>query len=196
MSSELVAILEKESAAEVARLKAEAEAQADKLEAEAKAAAQAYVQTQRQRLETERRAAIAKAQSAAQVQAAALILRAKDEVVARVFSRAEQVLNQLPHDRPRYTVLLGGLIKEAAAGMSGRLVVEVHPEDREAVMRAARELGLDAEVRAADDVRGGIRVATPDGRFVVENTLASRLERVRPVLASEVAQLLWGGAGA
>lgn len=192
MSSELVAILEKESAAEVARLKAEAEAQADKLEAEATATAKAYVEGQRQRLETERKAAIAKAQSAAQVQAAALVLRAKDEAVTEVFSRAVQVLNQLQQDRPRYTAVLGGLIREAAAGFSGRLVVEVHPEDREAATRAGRELGLDAEIRTADDVRGGARVATPDGRFVVENTLASRIERVRPVLASEVAQLLWG----
>src|SRR5574341_1947628 len=192
MSSELVAILEKESAAEVARLKAEAEAQADTLEAEAKAAAKACLESQRQRLETERRAAIAKAQSAAQVQAAALILRAKDEAVVHVFSQAQQELSRLQQDRPRYPAVLGGLIKEAAAGLSGHLVVDVNPLDREAAARVVRELGLDAEIRTADDVRGGALVATPDGRFVVENTLRSRIERVRPLLASEVAQLLWG----
>jgi V/A-type H+-transporting ATPase subunit E len=192
MSSELVAILEKESAAEVARLRAEAKAQADKVEAEAKSAAQAYLEGQRRRLEAEHKGAIAKAQSAAQVQAAALILRAKDDAMTEVFSRAEQALSRLQRDRLRYTAVLGGLIKEAAAGLSGHVIVEVNPEDREPATRAVRELGLDAEVRTAEDVRGGTRVATPDGRFVVENTLASRIERVRPVLASELAQLLWG----
>ncbi len=68
--------------------------------------------------------------------------------------------------------------------------LDVHSR-REAAARA-RELGLDAEIRTVDHVRGGVRVATPDGRFVVENTLGSRIERVRPLLASEVAQLLWG----
>jgi len=31
-----------------------------------------------------------------------------------------------------------------------------------------------------------------DSRFIVENTLASRLERVKTLLAPEIAALLWG----
>jgi len=192
MSSELVAMLEKESAAEIAGVLADAKARAEQVEAEAKAAAQAYVESQRQRLEAERKAAMAKAQSGAQVQAAALVLRAKDEAVAGVFRQAGQALLRLQQDRARYAAVLRGLIKEAAAGLSGRIVIEVHPEDRETASQAVRELGLEADVRTADHVRGGARVATPDRRFVVENTLASRIERARPLLASEVAQLLWG----
>ena len=192
MSSELTAILQKEAAAEIARVLADAKARAEQVEAEAKAAAQAYVESQRQRLEAERKAAMAKAQSGAQVQAAALVLRAKDEAVAGVFRQAGQALLRLQQDRARYAAVLRGLIKEAAAGLSGRIVLEVHPEDRETAVHLVRELGLDAEVRTADDVRGGARVATPDRRLFVENTLASRIERVRPLLVSEVAQLLWG----
>lgn len=191
MSSELVVLLEKESAAEIARVLADAKARAEQLEAEARAAAQAYVEGQRQRLDVERKAAMAKAQSGAQVQAAAQVLRAKDEAIAEVFLRAEQALLRVQQDRARYAAVLRGLIKEAAEELSGRIVIEVHPEDRETAAQAVRALGLDAEVRPADDARGGARVATPDGRFVVENTLASRIERARPLLASEVAQLLW-----
>jgi len=192
MSSELVAILEKESAAEAARVLAEAKPRAEEIEAEGRAAAQAYVESQRQRLETERKAAMAKAQSAAQVRAAALVLRAKDEAIADVFLRATQALLRAQEDRARYAGLLRGLIREAASGLGGRVVVEVHADDRELAAQAIRELGLDAEVRTAGDIHGGVRIATPDRRFTVENTLASRLERVRPLVASEVAQLLWG----
>jgi vacuolar-type H+-ATPase subunit E/Vma4 len=192
MSSELVALLEKESAAEIARLLGEGKVRADQIEAEAKTAADAYVEEQRRRLNTERQAALAKAQSGAQVQAAALVLRAKDQAIDEVFMQAEQALDRTQQNRTEYARILRGLIREAAAGLSGRIVVEVHPEDREAAVRAVRDLGLDAEVQTADGVRGGARVATPDRRFVVENTLASRIERVRPWLASEVAQLLWG----
>ena len=93
--------------------------------------------------------------------------------------------------------LVAMLQKESAAEIA-RVLAEAkeRTEQIEAEARAAaqavRELGLDAEVRGADDVRGGARVATPDRRFVVENTLASRIKRVRPLLAPEVAQLLWG----
>lgn len=192
MSSELVAILEKESAAEIARILEDARARAEQIEREARAAAAEYAERQRQRLETERRAALVKAQSGAQVQAAALVLRAKDEAIADVFRRAEQALLRVPQDRSRYAAVLRGLIREAAGGLSGRLVVEVHPDDRDAAAQAVQGLGLDAEVRTAEDVRGGARVLTPDRRFVVENTLLSRIGRVRTVLASDVAQLLWG----
>ncbi|MGQ0571983.1 MAG: V-type ATP synthase subunit E family protein [Armatimonadota bacterium] len=40
-------------------------------------------------------------------------------------------------------------------------------------------------------MQGGVRVASPNGRFVVTNTLTSRLERARPALAAEVAKALW-----
>jgi vacuolar-type H+-ATPase subunit E/Vma4 len=191
MSSELITILEKESAAEVARILAEAKARAEQIEREAETAAREYADSQRQRLESERRAALAKAQSGAQVQAAALVLRAKDEAMADVFLRAEQGLLRLPQDRRRYAAVLRGLLREAAANLSGRLLVDVHPDDREAAAHAVRDLGLDAEIRTAEDIRGGVRVSTPDRRFSVENTLLSRIERVRAVLATDVAQLLW-----
>ncbi len=192
MSSELVAMLEKESAAEIERVLADAKARAAQVEAEARAAAQADVEAQRRRLEAERNAALAKAQSSAQVQAAALVLRTKDQAMADVFAQAEHELRRLQQDGPRYAATLRGLIREAARGLPGHIVIEVHPEDRQTVAQVVRELGLDAEIRVADDVRGGVRVATPDRRLIVENTLASRIERVRPLVASEVAQLLWG----
>lgn len=191
MNSELITILERESAAEVARILAEASSRAEQIEREAGAAVREYTDSQRQRLESERKAALAKAQSGAQVQAAALVLRAKDEAMADVFLRAEQVLLRVPQDRARSAAVLRGLLREAAANLSGRLMVEVHPDDREAAAHAVRDLGLDAEIRTTEDVRGGVRVSTPDRRFTVENTLFSRIERVRPMLATDVAQLLW-----
>src|SRR5512134_930726 len=158
MNSELITILERESAAEVARILAEAKSRAEQIEREAETAVREYTDAQRQRLETERKAALAKAQSGAQVQAAALVLRAKDEAMADVFLRAEQVLLRVPEDRARSAAVLRGLLREAAANLSGRLMVEVHPDDREAVAHAVRDLGLDAEIRTTEDVRGGVRV--------------------------------------
>lgn len=192
MTSELVAILEKEAAAEIERLLAEARTQAEQITASAQKDAQAYLDSQRQRLDAERRAARTRAHSAAQVRASALVLRAKDSALTEVYAAAEAELARLEKDKRRYAAVLRGLIKEAAGGLSGRITVEVHPGDDEIAGQAVRDLKLDAEVKTSNGISGGALLSSHDGRFLVENTLASRLERVKPMLAPEVAALLWG----
>lgn len=192
MASELVAILEKEAAAEIERVLADARTQAERVVAQASEEAQAYLAAQRQRLDAERKAAQVKAQSAAQVKASALILQAKDQAIAEVFAAAEAELSRVQQDRSRYAAVLRGLIREAASGLTGRITVDVNPKDLDLARQAVKELKLDAEVRPANDVSGGARLISDDGRFIVENTLASRVERVKPLLVTEIAALLWG----
>lgn len=192
MASELVAILEKEAAAEIERVLADARTQAEQLVAQAAEEAQTYLAAQRQRLDAERKAAQVRAQSAAQVKASALILQAKDQAIAEVFAAAEAELSRVQQDRSRYAAVLRGLIREAAGGLTGRITVEVNPKDLDLARQAVKELKLDAEVRPADDVSGGARLISDDGRFIVENTLASRVERVKALLTPEIAALLWG----
>jgi V/A-type H+/Na+-transporting ATPase subunit E len=192
MTSELVAILEREASAEIERVLAEARTQAEQLLAAARQDAQAYLAEQQRHLDAERAAAATRAQSAAQVKAAALVLQTKDRAIADVFARAEAELAQVQQDKVRYGAILRGLIKEAAAALTGRFRVEVNPGDLEIARQAVRDLNLDADVVASDDVRGGARLSSGDGRLVVENTLQSRLARVKTIVASEAAALLWG----
>lgn len=192
MTSELVAILEKEAAAEIERVLAEARAKAEQIGVRAQEEAQSFLAVQRQRMDAERKAAQVRAQSAAQVKASALVLQAKDQAIADVFTGAEAELARVPQDKARYGAVLRGLIREAAGGLPGRITVEANPRDLDLARQAVRELKLDAEVKAADDVTGGVRLVSGDGRFIVENTLASRVERVKALLAPEIAALLWG----
>ncbi len=192
MTSELVTLLEKEATAEYERILGEARIKADEVVAQARREAQTYLEGQRRQLEAEQKAARTKAESSAQLQASSLVLQAKDQAITDVFARAEAELTRIPQNKTQYTKILRSLIQEGAADLGGHIVVEVHTDDLEAARGAVRELGLDAEVKESVDIAGGARLATPDGRFTVENTLRSRLERVKPVLASEVAALLWG----
>ncbi len=192
MTSELVIILEKEAASEIERVLAESRAQAERILTQATQEAQAFLAAQRQRVETERKAAQVRAESAAQVKAAALILQAKDQAIRDVFTAAEAELARVQQDKTRYAAVLRGLIREAAGGLSGRITVEANPRDLELVKQAVRELKLDAEVKPADEVSGGVRLISDNGRLVVENTLASRVDRVRALLAPDIANLLWG----
>jgi vacuolar-type H+-ATPase subunit E/Vma4 len=192
MSSELIVILEKEAAGEIERILGESRAQAERLVAEAKQEAQEYLTAQRQQLEAERKAAQVRALSAAQVRASALVLQAKDEALHEVFSVAAAELARAQQDKVRYGPILRGLIREASGALSGRMTVEANPKDLDLVKQAVRDLKLDAEVKAADDISGGVRLISDDGRFNVENTLTSRVGRVKTLLAPEIAAMLWG----
>ncbi len=192
MSSELIAILEKEAAGEIDRILGEARTQAEQTLAQARQEAQEYLTTQRQQLEAERKAAQVRALSAAQVRASALVLQAKDEALHEVFSVAAAELARVQQDKARYGPTLRGLIREASGALSGRITVEANPRDLDLVKQAVRDLKLDAEVKAAGDISGGVRLISDDGRFLVENTLTSRVERLKTLMAPEIAALLWG----
>ena len=192
MSSELITILEKEAVGEIDRILGEARVQAERMVAEATRQAQEYLAAQRQQLEAEGQAAKVRALSAAQVRASALVLQAKDEALHEVLSVAEEELARVQQDKVRYGPILRGLIREASGALSGRMTVETNPKDLDLVKQAVRDLKLDAEVKAANDISGGVRLISDDGRFIVENTLTSRVERVKTLLAPEIAALLWG----
>src|SRR3989454_495275 len=180
------------AAGEIDRILGEARVQAERVVAEATRQAQEYLAAQRQQLEAERQAAKVRALSAAQVRASALVLQAKDEALHEVLSVAEEELARVQQDKVRYGPILRGLIREASGALSGRMTVETNPKDLDLVKQAVRDLKLDAEVKAADDISGGVRLISDDGRFIVENTLTSRVERVKTLLAPEIAALLWG----
>ncbi len=192
MGSDLIALLEQEAASERERLLGEARGQAEEIHAAAREQAQQILAGQREQQEAALRAARVRAQSTAQLQAQALVLKRKDRALAEVFHRATEALEALVRDRARYGQVIERLIDEGAAGFSGHVLIEAHPDDADMVRVAAGRRRLDAEVRPAQDIRGGVRLRTPDGRYIVVNTLAARLDRARPTLGSEVARVLWG----
>ncbi|OFX30482.1 MAG: hypothetical protein A2Z07_08800 [Armatimonadetes bacterium RBG_16_67_12] len=190
-SSELITLLEREAAAEREQVLADAKAQAEVVRAEAKRDAEEYVSATRERLETEAKAALVKAQSTAQLRASSLVLRAKEEEIARVFAHAEAELAKFARDHLRYPEALKTFVEEGLQAVAGRAVVTVNPSDQPIAQELVRLRGGNVTVQTDPSVQGGARINSPDGRFVVTNTLASRLERARPALAAEVAKILW-----
>ncbi|MGQ0572494.1 MAG: V-type ATP synthase subunit E [Armatimonadota bacterium] len=190
-SSELITLLEREAAAEREQVLAEARTQAEAVRADARREADELLVGTRSRLEAEARAALVKAQSTAHLRASSRVLQVKEEEIARVFSAAESELARLASDGQRYPDALRSFVEEALQGVSGAAVVTVNPTDQALVADLVRQRGGDVTVRSDPAVHGGVHVASPDGRFMVTNTLTSRLERARPALAAEVAKALW-----
>ena len=194
MSSDLIALLEREATAERDKLLTEARAQAEAVLAQARREAEDLLARNQERVEAEAKAALIKAQSTARLRASSLVLRAKEEEIARVFARAEAELSRLGGNGQRYPAALRTFIEEALRGLEGEAVVAVNPADQSIAVALAGERGWKVTVRADASVQGGARVASPEGRFMVTNTLASRLDRARPMLAAEVARVLWSDA--
>ena len=191
MSSELITLLEREAAAEREKILAEARAQAETAVAEARRQAEELLAVHKERLEAEARGARVRAQSTAHLRASAQVVQAKEEEIAQVFARAEAELARVPSDAQRYPVILRAFVDEGLAGLETAGVVTVNPTDQAATQAVLRERGSAVAVRTDPAIVGGVRVTSPDGRFVLTNTLASRLERVRPIIAADVARALW-----
>lgn len=192
MGTQLIQLLEQEARVEKDQVLNEAQAKAQEIAAAAARDADEIDAEARRRVDAEETQARARAASTASLRAAALVLAAKDEAIREVFEQAEADLRRAAGDPQRRGTVLRTLLREAAQDLGGgRVTVDVARGDVPAVQEACRELGLDAEVRQAPDVADGVRVASADGRVVVENTLASRLARARREMVSRVAETLW-----
>ena len=193
MGTQLIQLLEQEAQVEKDQALKDAQAKAGEIAAAAtREAAEIEAEAQR-RAEAEQAQERARAASTASLRAAALLLAAKDQAIRQVFEEAEAELRRAAGDPQRRGAMLRNLLREAAQRLSGggRVTVEAARADGAAVRDACREVGLDAEVREAAGVADGVRVASADGRVVVENTLGSRLARARREMVSKVAETLW-----
>lgn len=192
MGSELRNLLEKEAQAEQDKILAEARARAAEIVAAAQREAEEMAAVSKRRLEAEAAQDRTRATSTASLRASAQVLEAKDEALRTVFEDAEAELRRAAAHPARRRMMLREFLREAAQELPpGRAIVEVAPGDLPVIEELSRELGLDVEARGSDAVTDGIRLMTPDGRAVVENTLASRLGRVRREMVSRVAEILW-----
>lgn len=121
------------------------------------------------------------------------LLAARAEVIAAALRALEERLAALP-GTPAYRGLLEELLAECLEGAAGAVTIRCRPEDRAAVEEILRRRGTGAAIEEIPLALGGIEaVLGPEGRCVVRNSLADRLERARPLLLQEAGRLLFGG---
>src|SRR5438445_10589911 len=143
MSSELLQLLQQEARVERDKVLAEARARAEQIGAAAKKEAEAILVEHRRRMEGARAQGRTQAASAASLQAAALLLQAKDEAIQSVFARATDELGRVAKDPTRRRGLFRLLIEEAAQGLpTKRGILEVSPGDAGTATDVSKEVGL------------------------------------------------------
>ncbi len=192
----------REAERNVQRIASEAQARAEAIrsEAQAQAAEEAARLLEAARLKASR--IRQETVGAAELDAQALKVRARESVLDLVFARAAEVF-ETPSGLPHYPTIAVDLVEDAIAHLRApELVIHADPETMAALESADSDgklLGRISERTGCQVVIGqpllggtGVVVESPDGHLRYDNTLQSRLARMRSALRSPVYRILVG----
>ena len=123
-----------------------------------------------------------------------------ENAVNKAFEEAKKRL-QASRDSDSYKNLLKQMVEESisAVGGSNAVIIESNKNDAEIVRKAVSELRdtgkVQQQAEVSDqhiDVLGGIRIKSSGGTMTYDNTLDSRIERLKPLIRKNIAQMLRG----
>jgi V/A-type H+/Na+-transporting ATPase subunit E len=125
-----------------------------------------------------------------------------ENAVNKAFEEARTILLQASSTKDSYKELLKHMVEESisAVGGSNAVTIECNKNDAELVRKIVSDLqdsGKVQQARVSDqliDVLGGIRIKSADGMMTYDNTLDSRIERLKPLIRKNIAQMLRGVA--
>jgi vacuolar-type H+-ATPase subunit E/Vma4 len=182
-----------ESAEEKEReLRGNAQKQADEIRREAKRlAAEVVERTVREAqnaAEIERNKQLYLAKGAIKEQA----LKGREKMFESAFVLAGQRLAVLRQDE-KYPAIFQRLAEEtiSAAG-EGLVVIHVDPRDLDLCKKSLAAMKVSCEIRTDLTCMGGLSASSPDGQITLNNTIESRLERVREHRRREIHAALFG----
>ncbi len=154
------------------------------------------VEAARKQAENLRRQIIGSARLAARNQELLTI----ENAVNKAFEEAKKKL-QASSSTDSYKELLRHMVEESvsAVGGSNAVIIECNKNDEELVRKGVSELQDSGKMQQAAtvsdqhiDVLGGIRIKSSDGTMTYDNTLDSRIERLKPLIRKNIAQMLRG----
>ena len=193
----LTSAIQGEAAEEVNRILADARTEAQSLRQQAQAQAEAEREAILQRARREVEAFHEHTVAAAQLEAQKLKLQRREQLLERAFTEARQQLVSAPQ-WPEYENIARDLLREAVARLDAdELVVRADEETRRALSdnvlaNLKKELGVHLRVGEPLIQSSGIVVETVDGHRRYDNTLETRLARMRGHLRTPIYHLLMG----
>ncbi|MFQ5920902.1 MAG: V-type ATP synthase subunit E [Nitrososphaerales archaeon] len=117
-----------------------------------------------------------------------LIEGAVSDAFEKSRSRVESV-----RSTTKYASMLRRLLEESLKAVGDDAVVECNDKDKSAVKKLLPELerSLKIKIKVSEkpiSCLGGVRVRSGDGSMVYENTLDSRIERLKPLIKKDIAK--------
>jgi V/A-type H+-transporting ATPase subunit E len=139
--------------------------------------------------EAERNKLIAKIKEETRMQ----FTRAKDDVFKKAFSEAQKILSSA-RSHADYENNFRKMLQEVVLELEGEEIqLHIDKKDENLCKKLLSELKLNCEVVTDITCAGGLNANTKDGRFIIFNTIESRIEKVKALLKSELFTTLYGG---
>jgi vacuolar-type H+-ATPase subunit E/Vma4 len=184
MIDTLLATLEREAEAEIARVMDDARARVAALNA----ASDDRIAVERGALlgvrEAKARAELERALAAARVAARGRVLAARTALLSRVFQKLEEQLPRVA-ESAEYRARLAAQIEQLMPFAGGQPVTVRCSPDLAPALRAAVKTNGRSRIQPDAGIAAGFRLTTGDGVLEIDATLEGRLERLRPELALE-----------
>jgi len=120
-----------------------------------------------------------------------------ESAINEIFRKVKEKL-QLKSNDKLYKDLLRKMIEEGISRLdSPEIVIECNKNDLDVVKKIVQDLSADKKVKLAlskkpIDIVGGIRAVSADGTMTLDNSLDSKIERLKPLIRKDIVQLLRG----
>jgi len=115
-----------------------------------------------------------------------------EEAVGNAFEKAKTKIDSV-RSSGKYSSMIKKLLEDGLNAVNTEeVVVECNEKDRNVEKKIASVVGRNVNVKIkvkdeAIDVLGGLRVMSKDGSMVYDNTLDSRIERLKPIIRKDIA---------
>ena len=193
MIDALLARLERDAEAEIARVLADGRAQAAAVTAQAEERIAQRRQATLVRRETEGRVGMERALAGARHTARERVLQARETLLERCFAQLRAALPSLAATAAYRAALAGDVARTLAFAGDRKAIVRCAPALTTALRRLVKTNGR-LSIKPDARIAAGFRVATADGGLEVDATLEGRALRLRPRLALEALAALGAGA--
>jgi V/A-type H+-transporting ATPase subunit E len=148
-----------------------------------------YLDAVRKTVESERSKSLGKVHEDIRMQ----LTRAKDDVFQHAFAEAQKILQSV-RGQANYETIFKNLLKEAVTELEGEeIFLHIDKRDENLRKKVLSELKLNCEVVTDITCAGGLNASTKDGKFIIFNTVDSRIERAKVLSKLDVFAILYGG---
>jgi V/A-type H+-transporting ATPase subunit E len=147
-----------------------------------------YLDAVKKTVDSERRKSIAKINEENHMR----LIRAKDNVFKHAFTEAQKILLSV-RSQANYENIFRKLLKETLLELEGEgILLHIDKRDENLCKKLLAELTLNHEIVTDLTSIGGLNASTRDGKFIIFNTIESRLERAKVQIKLEIFAMLYG----
>jgi len=119
-------------------------------------------------------------------------IKAKNEIFERVFDEAVRNLES-SREHSRYKEILNSLLKEAIGDLgTDGVIFHIDKRDEALFKDILNEMKVSGDIITDLTSAGGLNAYSRDGRFVIFNTLESRLKKAKEIYRPEIFSVLFG----